>query len=267
MTGQPYLAMATLIGDHHAELLEEWIEFHRLVGAERFFVYSTLEANRAVLAPYERDDTVVVHDWPIPFPPAIGTGFTHCVREHRGDSRWIAFVDVDEFLFSPTLRPLPEVLPEFERWPAVGAVTVTFGTSGHVQQPPGLVIDNFRYRGEQPEVNSIKCILDPARTERCIMAHQFEYTEGTVVDELHRPVEGYFTKTPSTEKLRINHYWTLSQEAAERKFEQWSNSSTDRRQRRWFDRRAASLDGVLDETILPYVPRLRDAMKERTGSA
>src|SRR5688572_19999332 len=183
MNSRPYLSMSTLCGDHHADLVPEWIEFHRLVGVERFFLYSNLASRREVLAPYERDETVVIHDWQIPFPPAIATAFDHCVREHREDSRCIAFIDLDEFLFSPTMRPLPEVLPEYERHPAVGAVTVTFGTSGHKLQPPGLVIDNFRNREPQPAASSIKCILDPMRTERCVMAYEFRYTEGTVVDE------------------------------------------------------------------------------------
>ena len=50
---KPYLAMCTMYRDH-AAYLAEWIEFHRLVGAERFFLYDngSTDNHREVLAPY-----------------------------------------------------------------------------------------------------------------------------------------------------------------------------------------------------------------------
>ena len=51
---------------------------------------------------------MIVHDWPHPFlgrngrPRAIFTAFEDCCGRHAQDARWIAFLDVDEFLFSPT---------------------------------------------------------------------------------------------------------------------------------------------------------------------
>jgi hypothetical protein len=46
--------------------LHEWIEFHRLVGVERFFLYNNgdREAQRELMEPYVEEGIVVLHDWP-----------------------------------------------------------------------------------------------------------------------------------------------------------------------------------------------------------
>src|SRR5437588_12699850 len=89
-----YLAACALYRDH-ASYLREWIEFHRLVGVERFYLYSNFSADDhlQVLAPYVLEGVVVVHDWPVPFVPiggrpnAITAGFDHCLKEHGRESR------------------------------------------------------------------------------------------------------------------------------------------------------------------------------------
>ena len=70
---------------------------------------------------------------------------------------------MDEFLFSPTLRPVPEILRDFEQHPGVAVNCLTFGTSGHQTPPPGLVIENYR-AAHRPGAASaiIKSIVDPS---------------------------------------------------------------------------------------------------------
>ena len=49
----PYLSIAAIYRNE-APYLREWIEFHKLVGVERFFLYNneSTDDHRAVLAPY-----------------------------------------------------------------------------------------------------------------------------------------------------------------------------------------------------------------------
>ena len=65
---QAYLSACTIYRDA-APYLAEWVEFHRLVGVERFFLYDngSSDDHRDVLAPYVDEGSVVVHDWPLPF--------------------------------------------------------------------------------------------------------------------------------------------------------------------------------------------------------
>jgi hypothetical protein len=196
--------------------LREWIEFHRLVGVERFFLYdnNSEDEHEEVLAPYVEAGIVARHDWPV-FPNGQKKAYQDCLERHRDDSRWIAFLDLDEFLFSPTGAAVTDVLPTYEKWPAVGVNWATYGSSGHRVKPPGMVIESYLHRSEDPEDNLwIKCIVNPVETVTCRGPHFFFYRDGFAVDEQERPITGPmpFTQSVTFERLRINHYRTKSEE-------------------------------------------------------
>jgi hypothetical protein len=256
-----------------ATYLREWIEFHRLVGVERFFLYDheSTDSSREVLAPYLEDGTVVLHHWPL-YPGQI-EAYNDCIERHRDDSRWIAFVDIDEFLFSPTGDPLPDLLAGYEEHPGVIASWAMFGTSDHRTRPPGLVIENFLRRKEYPPgaTEHVKSIVDPVRTERCPSGHWFAYRDGGfAVDEEHRP----HTEPPlsmfgpvSFSRLRVNHYCRRSEEEYQRKL---SRPRADTGELREDDeptreRRERKLNAVYDDTITMYVPALRERIARIDG--
>ena len=91
------LAACTIYRDD-AEYLPEWIEFHRLMGVERFFLYDNGSADdhEQVLAPYVAEGIVVVHRWPHAFlghngrPRAIFTAFEDCCGRHAQDRYLVA---------------------------------------------------------------------------------------------------------------------------------------------------------------------------------
>src|SRR5204863_3517556 len=123
-----YLSIVAIYRDE-ASYLREWIEFHRIVGVERFFLYDnfSVDDHREVLARYVEEGLVVVHEWPV-FPGQI-QAYDHCLAVHGEESRWVAFIDTDEFLFSPAGDPLPNVLRDYEEFPGVIVNWATFGSS------------------------------------------------------------------------------------------------------------------------------------------
>jgi hypothetical protein len=257
----PYLSVCAIYRDV-ASYLAEWIEFHRLVGAERFFLYDngSVDEHREVLAPYVGAGIVEVTDWP-EFPGQT-SAYKHC-RSQGPRSRWIAFIDTDEFLFSPTLRPLPEVLADFERWPAVVVNWAVFGHSGHRERPPGLVIESYLERAQDlSPINAfVKSIVDPARAIGCrrdTSVHIFTFTEGSPVDEQRRerPNVRARVEPGSFSLLRINHYFTKSEE-------EWRDKSSKPMAANGQMRDSdidEDLDAVHDETITAYLPALRAAL-------
>jgi hypothetical protein len=256
--GVPYVSICAIYRNE-AENLREWIEFHRLVGVERFFLYDnrSTDDHLEVLAPYIDKGIVVHHDWPL-FPGQF-EAYDHCLAHHRHDSRWIAMQDVDEFLFSPAAATLPEVLAEYERHPAVGVNTMMFGTSGHRTRPPGLLVEEYLRRDPMPWP-FVKNIVDPMRTVRCINAHRFAYTYRNAVDENHQPIgqNSGRTQFTSVERLRINHYYLKSEEEARAKLARPMAIGGLRPID--FETLRRELDGETDEAILRYVPALREAL-------
>jgi hypothetical protein len=266
---QPYLAACTIYRDA-ASYLGEWIEFHRLMGVERFFLYDngSSDEHRDLLAPYSEDGVVVVHDWAMPFIGRRGRSrasiraFDHCLRAHREDARWIAFLDVDEFLFSPTGTALPELLREYEDHSGVCVSRADFRSSGHRERPEGLLIENYTHRRPvRPDDHvPVKSIVDPRRTAAALGAHTFVYNEGGAVDELGRPVDQLDSrglKPVSWSRFRINHYASRSQEETEAKQERWRTLGSSGRARG----PAPPAGGELDETLVADAPAGREAIK------
>jgi hypothetical protein len=261
---KPYLSICASYR-WEGPFLREWVAFHRVVGVERFFLYdnNSDDEHLEALAPYIEDGTVVLRHWP-EYPMGQVKAYANCLDEHAGDSRWIAFIDIDEFLFSPSGDQLPEVLRRYEAWPGVGVNRVLFGASGHETRPAGLVVENYTRRLEIPGmVESVKSVVDPGRAARPLNPHVFEYTDGHAVDELERPLEGTFAQAPSRELLRINHYYTKSDEERVVKFSR-PHAGGWHREGPSFRGKALREDrrfGVDDDMILRYLPALRDELE------
>ena len=260
-----YLAVCAIYRDE-APFLREWIEFHRLVGVDRFFLYDngSVDDGRSVLAPYEDEGLVVRQEW-LRFP-GWRSAYSDCLSEYGAGARWLAFIDIDEFLFTPTGSSLPKVLAEYEAWPGIGVNRATYGTSGHKTRPPGLVIENYVRRMSEAHPASVKTIVDPARTGRMVNPHRFEHTDGIAVDEQGNEVDGMFTKSFTFDRLRINHYWTKSEEECEQKF---ARIRPGRPPRPWPGRPDAEVHAraneVFDDVLAGYAKPVKAAL-ERSGA-
>jgi hypothetical protein len=171
----------------------------------------------------------------------------------------MAFIDLDEFLFSPRLQPVPEILRHYEQLPGVGALWVIFGFSGYKTPPPGLVLENYTWRRIWPRrPREWKSIVDPRRTERALGAHMFRYTDPA----FKAPVPAF----ASFDELRLNHYLMKSEQELKVKLEQRQLVS-GAKGRGWRMEALLRTDpGCVEEGILPYVPAVRDALDARAIS-
>jgi hypothetical protein len=266
-----YLAVCAIYRDE-AHNLREWLEFHRLVGVERFFLYNHLSTDdhRAVLAPYVERGIAVVHDWAEADPPQMAA-YEDCVERHGAEARWIAFIDLDEFLFSPTGAPVPDLMREYERWPGVGVNWAVYGSSGHSSPPPGLVTESYLRRAEAGPNVHIKTIADPRRVRSITSPHFCKFDEGLAVDENQRPITGppySMTGEVSFARLRVNHYAIKSEEEYRRKLARGSADGAPKQASltaEQLERRAGFYNDVEDRTILMYLPRLRAALSVEAG--
>jgi hypothetical protein len=255
---QAYLSICAIYQDE-APYLREWIEFHRLVGVERFFLYdhNSTDDRGEVLAPYIADGTVVNYDWPV--DPGQKEAYDHCLAEHGEDSRWIAFIDIDEFLFSPTGVAVPEILRRFEHLPGVGVPWGVFGTSGHKTRPSGLVIESYTSRTASPRRQGwFKSVIDPSRTFRAFGPHAFVYKDKPAFP-------GQVPQFAMFDLLRINHYWTKSEAELREKFARLRADTggpalvpVERALKM-----TSAEKSVRDEAILRYLPELREALAAR----
>jgi hypothetical protein len=137
------------------------------------------------------------------------------------------------------------------------------GTSGHRTKPEGLVLANFASRLFPPDPNrSVKSIVDPSRVVRRINEHWFEYAGGErAVDEYEQPLETW-RRDLTFDVLRINHYFTKSEEEAMVKFSrpQAGGGELRGKLRREGLRRRNEEFGRPDHVIQQYLPALEESL-------
>ncbi len=279
------LAVCSILREE-GRYLREFVEFHRIVGVEHFYLYDngSTDDTAEVLAPYvdEGACTYIHFAHPVAQVPA----YNHCIRTFGAQNDWIACMDADEFFFAPAAGDLPEALREFDDYGAVHVNYANYGTSGHETPPDEPVISAYRRRGRHDAVvpyphllkrpgldrndpasyhaldAHITSVVRPERVLECKSPHHWTFRDGWFgVTENHEPHFGPWTKTVSMRKLRFNHYWTKSVEDCRRKFER-GRASTDKT-RAWphdFLERNAVLNDVEDHEILVHLPALRAAL-------
>lgn len=210
---QFYLAVAAIV-KNEAAYIEEWVAFHQLVGVQHFWLYdnSSSDGTRDIINRMD-SELVTLVKWPgknqqlDAYQDAL----------HHVDARWCAFIDVDEFLHSPRLLPLPSVLGYYESHPYVGANWAVFGTSGF-DRPQRRVIGTYYQRAlrEHPMNRHVKSIVQVDAVAKARPGDPHHFGPGGV-DEYGRSLDGPHSRQVSWSFLRVNHYWSKSREDALRK--------------------------------------------------
>ncbi|MGE3518432.1 MAG: glycosyltransferase family 92 protein, partial [Vicinamibacterales bacterium] len=279
------------IARNEGRYLPEWIEFHRLVGVAHVYLYDNGSDDDTidVLAPYVASGFVTTIPW-ASFDAAAHAqrqAYAHAICNFGGRSRWMAFIDVDEFLFPVEGDSVALTLAAYEDLPAVAVPWHIFGSAGHKRPPQGLVVENYLERAPVPSpadsdgsLIQWKSIVDPRRV-KAVKVHLFTL-DGNVTgayDEARRwigedarqqwvPADG--SGLPSR-VLRLNHYFVRSEEEFARKLD-GCNMRGDlslrglqkRRAKRERKARLIERATVRDETILRFSERLRERLGVRT---
>lgn len=214
------LAICTIQRDR-GPWLKEWVAFHHVVGFRKFYIYlhKCTDDSMQITSDLSRHFDITAFTLPDDtFRPQLAA-YQHCYAHHGALHDWMAFIDGDEFLFSPEEKEITNALQEFEDQPigAIGAYWSCFGSSGHIAEPEGLVTENYRWRAPLDfKANShFKSIVRGRQGEDFSIlqnSHCFG-TRGGTIDSRMRPLtHGRMDHAPCFEKFRINHYVTQSRE-------------------------------------------------------
>ncbi len=132
------LAIAAVFQDE-APYLKEWIEFHRMMGVQRFVLVDDRSRDdyARVLAPYVAAGEVEVVRRPAPPRRRQRDAWIEYqratldaqLRRLRGVARWVALIDVDEFIVPSGGETVPELLTAHEDRGALYVRWEPFGTS------------------------------------------------------------------------------------------------------------------------------------------
>lgn len=220
------------IAKNEGSYFNEWIEWHTANGVDKFYIYdneSTDETHK-ILKPYVDAGLVEYHF--IVGKKKQTEAYNDCVARHRYDSRWIAFIDLDEFLVPIKSRTIPDFLTHYEKFAAVEINWLCYGSGGAKDREPGTVMERFRTHSHPNcELNRhIKSIVNPRLALNFISSHHPTLLSGYAVDTNGHYIKEYFFKrTPLHDKIRINHYAVKSYEEFLQKKSRGRGMSLDQR--------------------------------------
>lgn len=200
--------------------LKEWIEFHKLVGIEHFYLFNNDSTDNylEVLQPYIEAGEVDLIDWPSP----PNEDKTHCQFQYDvyrycahqlayGQTRWLAIIDIDEFLLPLQHASVIDFLREHEDYGTVLLHWRYFGTSYIERIPDDKLMIECLVRCYLPvhiaTEDTRKSIIKPHRTP-IVNIHVSKSPYGTyLANPGHDPSWYQGRKIPSViPEMRINHY-------------------------------------------------------------
>ena len=265
------LAICALFRDE-APYLEEWIEYHRLIGVDHFFLYNNHSSDKwkKVLQPYVGMGIVTLFDlsMPPPFERWQIKAYHHALECSRGQFEWLAAIDVDEFICPTRDQSLVEILASLDSHPGVFMHWKMFGTSGIEKiGKDELQIEKLQ-RSSKPEFDDNclgKCIANVSKVNR-FKIHDIVSFDGAPA-VLANGSEKNSGRDFSV--LQLNHYFTRDRDFF-RKRKQARRSIFEKRQigkvrtaAEWeeFD---CKLCEDLDTAIQRFVPDLKRQLEAQS---
>ena len=190
--------------------LKEWLDFHILVGIKKFFLYDNESTDNTteILKPYIERGIVEYHYWPgkrMQHPAYIDI-----INNHSNDTRWLALIDLDEFLVPVNHKTVIEFLHTMpDNFAQLVVTWVMYGSSGHIHKPDGLLMENYKWHAKKQK--GIKSIVNP-RLLVCYHSLHANFIAGWTIDnngkKLGRIDQSH--NPPPYNNLRLNHYYTKS---------------------------------------------------------
>ncbi len=120
---------------NEAKYLKEWIEFHKIIGIEHFYLYNNNSTDNysEALSKYIEEGLVTLNQWPK--NQAQMECYHHCLENYKSETEWLSFLDIDEFIVPNTTNDIYSFLKQFQnKYPVVIAYWKMFGTSGKVKR-------------------------------------------------------------------------------------------------------------------------------------
>ena len=217
-----YNVSVCAIFKNEAPYLREWIEFHKIVGVDHFYMYNNNSDDgfRDVIDKYVKEGTVTLIEWP--YDQKQMECYKDCIEKFSSETRWLGFIDLDEFVVPKSSDKIYDFLKPFEK--NRGSVKIywrIYGTSGLMDRDlSGLVSEDFTV-----------CWTKYYYVGKCIYNTAFGFNpESKLTDQLHHvfwanqngrdiPPVNIFDNVCIRDReiadtadfpIQINHYFTKS---------------------------------------------------------
>jgi hypothetical protein len=265
---QPTIGICAIIKDEGC-YLKEWLSFHALMGVSAFVLYDndSTDAPDEIVSRLGHFPPVTLKRWPnqLLWRETQRRAYLDGADHFANRVSFVAFIDADEFLFSPFGDSLPAVLARHSD--SIGAIAVcqsVFGSSSEISYDPRPVIARFTRRAADDHIEHkwFKSIARPERIADFDSSHSvilrdgmYVYSEGSTLtrSEVYPGMAERSIRGP----LVLNHYILKSLEEFKHKQSRWKGSSLESRYcESYFRERDSFANAQLDDYLVHFTPQM-----------
>jgi hypothetical protein len=245
-----------------------------MLGVEHFYLFNNLSTDRSleIIEPYVKSGLVDLFHSLVKIKNQLEMSnlqiktYTEALEIAKKTSRWIAFIDLDEFIVPKQKDDLVSFLEDYENYPGIIINWQNFGTSGLDTIPEGkLIIESLVLKAEKNNHANhfTKSIVQPNHVQKILGPHTFLYKNGQhSVNSDYKPHIGPilgFENDVIIDKININHYYLGTKE--------WVYKNKLPRRSKYKAHTKEQIENCLndsnqikDDSILKFVPLLRELM-------
>lgn len=213
--------------------LKEWLDYHLAAGVDHFFLYDNDNPNpkivRKILEPYIAAQQVDYFSAPgalVQMP-----AYNDAIRRFKFVCRYIAFIDLDEFIFPKSSSSIVDVVDEvLSSNPNAAGLAINwqiFGSNGQEKADFSRgVLERFTRRAPSdwfvlPKDDKtfpignvhVKSIVNPRYVRHIVNPHYAYYFDGKFAVNSNGGLVTHWGNRPVlTDKIVVNHYLTKSKE-------------------------------------------------------
>ncbi len=209
-----YTLSIAAVFKNEAKYLKEWVEYHRMIGVDHFYLYNTNSSDQfhEVLHPYIKEGLVTLVNWPQRLRNSdekhdflwmldskiLAYENANKMRAIK-DTEWLTLLDIEEFLVPPEGSSLVDLLQKFGDAPGIAIEVDHFDASKFDIAPKRRLVIETVELTSNPEPNPHKAISKMVfKPDHCVA---FTWPPYQCVFQ-----DGQKTASLSKAELHVNRY-------------------------------------------------------------
>lgn len=260
----PYELGIVVIAKNEGFYVREFIEYYVLVGQGKLKIYlydnESTDDTAEIAKEYEKQGILKYTFFP--GKEMQNVSYNDAVKNYGNECRYMAFIDMDEYIVPTEDKPLPEVISELihKRGNAagVGINWCMYGSSGFETRQEGKITETYLRRGEMGHWlnRHVKTVCNPRLVKNYISPHFPVYKLGTwSIDSKGKRQRLWFNRELSYDEIRVFHYFCKSREEFRIKRERGKADRADKYDYTKFEQ--CDLNDIYDDRILKYMAAMR----------
>ena len=225
-----YQTTLVLIFKDEAPFLQEWLTYHLTLGIDHFYLYQNNSTDNymEVLSPYIKSGIVTLNEWPD--NPGQNTAYMHWYKHYRTETKWVSFLDIDEFICPLRESNIHNLLAHYEIDPVVMIYWKLYGTSGILHHDyTRLVIEQYHVCRKKYFTEGkvfYNTLFDINEQPFSMHGFNVKWHNITIppVNSFYKFVIWNMHKVNHKKdiKVQINHYWSKAYDCWQHKYEKGS---------------------------------------------